>query len=119
LNTTIDQHFVPVARVDLPGKGEFDDWRSRLQNELRRVCFRGFPERIPAARVVEESNDLIVLETEPGIRVRLFLPQSEPSTLSPAIGTIVPGNRGVHTPIRRFVRRSRATSGAGIACLSL
>ena len=81
LNTTIDQHFVPVARVDLPGKGEFDDWRSRLQNELRRVCFRGFPEPIPAARVIEESNDLIVLETEPGIRVRLFLPQSEPPSL--------------------------------------
>jgi hypothetical protein len=82
LNTTIDQHFVPLAPVNLPGEEGYDAWRSLLLTELRRVSFRGFPDRIPAARVMEENNGVVVLETEPGIRVRLFLPQPEPMSVS-------------------------------------
>lgn len=72
LNTTIDQHFVPMANVTVPAAGAFDDWKKRLQAELRRVSFRALPERIPAARVQsQESGTVTRLETESGILVRL------------------------------------------------
>ena len=71
LNTTIDQHFVPVAKVSPPQKGEYEAWKAGLLKELRRVAFRYFPERIPAARVLEKAADSVLLETEPGIKIRL------------------------------------------------
>ncbi len=71
LNTTIDQHFVPVANVAPPQKGDYEAWKAGLLKELRRVAFRYFPERIPAARVLEETADSVHLETEAGIEVRL------------------------------------------------
>ncbi|MCX5684977.1 MAG: prolyl oligopeptidase family serine peptidase [Planctomycetota bacterium] len=72
LNTTIDQHFVPVAEVKPPKKGDFEPWRTALQAELRRVTFRNFPERIAPARLLEQvDDDNARLETEPGIEVRL------------------------------------------------
>jgi dienelactone hydrolase len=70
LNTTIDQHFVPMAQVAPPGQGEFEAWKKKLTEELRRVSFRCFPDRIPAAKQIEEAGPRRVrLETEPGIRV--------------------------------------------------
>jgi len=72
LNKTIDQHFVPMAKVDPPKRGEFDAWKTRLQSELRRVSFNYFPDRIPPAKLLEQVNpDEARLETEPGIEVRL------------------------------------------------
>ena len=72
LNTTIDQHFVPMAKVEPPKPGEFDAWKSRLLGELRRVSFNYFPERIPPAKLLEQVSDNEArLETEPGIEVRL------------------------------------------------
>jgi len=72
LNTTIDQHFVPIAHVELPKKGQYETWRAAILAELHRVTFRCFPERIPPARLLEEvePNDTW-LESEPGIKVRL------------------------------------------------
>ena len=72
INTTIDQHFVPIANVELPKKGQYETWKAVVQAELRRVTFRYFPERIPSARLLEEvePNDAW-LESEPGIKVRL------------------------------------------------
>ena len=72
LNKTIDEHFVPMAKVDPPKPGEFDAWKSRLLGELRRVSFNYFPERIPPARLIEQvSPGEARLETEPGIELRL------------------------------------------------
>lgn len=72
LNTTIDQHFVPLAQVPVPGQGEYAAWRQRLLTELRRVTFRHYPGRIPPARVTNTVRpDELGLETEPGIEVRL------------------------------------------------
>ncbi len=64
LNTTIDQHFVPMAKVEPPKQGEYGAWRSKLVAELRRVTFRYFPERIPAAERGPEG-----LTSEPGIKI--------------------------------------------------
>ena len=72
LNRTIDEHFVPMAQVEPPQKGDFELWKRSLQAELRRVTFRYFPERIPPARVLEQVDaGNARLETEPGIEVRL------------------------------------------------
>ncbi len=67
LNTTIDQHFVPIAEVAPPAAGEFAPWKERLLRELRRVTFGSLPARVNPASDVSGR----VLETEPGIRVRL------------------------------------------------
>jgi dienelactone hydrolase len=72
LNTTIDEHFVPVANVAVPAAGEFEAWKKSLQAELRRVVFRALPAEIPAARVQQqESADVTRLETEEGVTTRL------------------------------------------------
>jgi dienelactone hydrolase len=66
LNTTIDQHFVPVAKVQPPQSGAYETWRAPLLAELRRVAFGYFPERIPPAQGEGQW-----LTSEPGIRVCL------------------------------------------------
>jgi hypothetical protein len=72
LNTTIDQHFVPMAKVKPPKKGQYERWKAEIKKELRRVVFRSFPERIPAARVTEEVRaDDVRLESESGIEIHL------------------------------------------------
>ena len=73
-NTTIDRHFVPMAEVALPGRGQFESWKSGLVEELRRVSFRSLPERIEPARLLQERQaNAEWLETESGIRVQLRL----------------------------------------------
>jgi hypothetical protein len=72
LNTTIDEHFVPIAHVVPPAREGLDEWREKLVGELRRVVFRTLPERVRPARVIEhESPQVARLETEEGIFVRL------------------------------------------------
>ncbi|MGA2032032.1 MAG: hypothetical protein ABSG68_07245, partial [Thermoguttaceae bacterium] len=72
LNTTIDRHFVAVAQVAPPRAGGFEAWRTTLEEELRRVTFRCFPARIPAARLIEQVQpDDARLESEAGIEVGL------------------------------------------------
>jgi hypothetical protein len=56
LNTTIDRHFVPLAEVAVPQPGKFEAWKGTLTKELRRVTFRYFPDRIPAARLLEQVD---------------------------------------------------------------
>lgn len=52
LNSTIDEHFVPLAKSTVPTtKTEYDDERKRLLGELKRVVFRALPTAIPAAKV--------------------------------------------------------------------
>ncbi len=72
LNTSIDRHFVAAAQVSPPRAGGFEAWRTSLRGELRRVTFRCFPERIPAARLIAQNQpDDARLESEPGIEVGL------------------------------------------------
>ncbi len=49
VNTTIDRSFVPMAEVAPPTPGTFDEWRSTLLAELRRVTFRDLPWRAAGA----------------------------------------------------------------------
>lgn len=71
INSRIDQQFVPMATVVVPQKGGYDSWKKALLDELRRVTFRRFPDRIPAGRVIGQASDTTQLETEPGMEVQL------------------------------------------------
>ena len=64
LNNEIDQTFVPVAKVDLPSRGQFDSWRQDLVTKLRTLSFRTFPERIPAADKAPRPNRYRFVEWE-------------------------------------------------------
>ncbi len=39
INLTIDEHFVPLGRPELPLSDEYDAWRKQLIEELKRVVF--------------------------------------------------------------------------------
>jgi hypothetical protein len=72
LNTTIDEHFVPMAKVEPPKEGAFDQWKANLLAGLKRVTFGYFPERIPPAKLAEQVDpELARVETEPGIVIPL------------------------------------------------
>jgi cephalosporin-C deacetylase-like acetyl esterase len=74
LNTTIDEHFVPMAKPDLPEKGTFEEWKTELREELRRVSFWYFPKELPAAKEISrERRNYELLETEPGVFTSMFL----------------------------------------------
>ncbi len=47
LNGRIDEFFIPQAKVKLPEKGKFEEWKNALLKELREKAFRPFPVRIP------------------------------------------------------------------------
>ncbi len=71
LNTTIDEHFVPVANVAVPEATDFAKWKQGLLAELGRVVYRSFPKSIPAATVLKQDGKVTRLETEPGITIKL------------------------------------------------
>lgn len=81
LNTTIDEHFVPMAEVAPPERGQFNEWRDKLLKELRRISFRVLPEQTDAAKAKQVEGDSIRLETEPGIDIALkrFASQEKPA----------------------------------------
>ena len=80
LNTTIDEHFVPMAKVALPERGSFAVWKNRLLTEMKRVSFRDLP--WSAATAPAPSSKVLAqrLGTEAGITVglRTLLPKSGP-----------------------------------------
>jgi dienelactone hydrolase len=84
LNTTIDQHFVPMAKVESPKPGAYETWRAPILAELRRVTFGYFPERIPPAQASEEW-----FASEPGIHGHLELMPSSISSRPARILLIV------------------------------
>jgi dienelactone hydrolase len=85
LNTTIDRHFVPMAEVASPGRGQFESWKKSLQAELRRVTFRALPERIEPARPTQPVQvEGARLETEPGIQIALRRATTRDLTKAPA-----------------------------------
>src|SRR5438094_250959 len=70
LNGRIDETFVPRAKVALPEKGKFEEWKKELLQKLRKTCFRAFPDQIPKAEVASRHADTSTyFSTEPGIEI--------------------------------------------------
>ncbi len=79
LNTTIDEIFVPMAKVRSPEAGKFEEWKKPLLAELRRVSFGYFPETVPAAKRLDGSDRLMErLASEDGIEFRLRYSEDGP-----------------------------------------
>ena len=106
LNTTIDQHFVPMAKVVLPEKGHYETWKAAILAELRRVAFRYLPEQIPPAKLIEEAeSDDLRLESEPGIEVRLQRAKEFDSAKNPKRMLIVIRNPDSNESAPDWLRR--------------
>jgi cephalosporin-C deacetylase-like acetyl esterase len=71
LNTTIDQHFVPIASPPSPETGQFESWRKELLSKLRASSFTYFPESIPPARKNGDDQDALRMCSEEPIEFRL------------------------------------------------
>jgi dienelactone hydrolase len=116
-NTAIDQTFVPLARVELPENGEFDGWKKRLRDELKRVAFHHFPERIPPARPAESSNNgHLRLVTEGEITValrRIAGPESDDR--AKRVLLVVSANHSTET-VRGWLTNARREGDAIYVC---
>ena len=66
LNGRIDEHFVPMAKVEPPTRESFSPWRDKLIAQWRESSFQAFPETIAPAELVSgalESDARMVTET--------------------------------------------------------
>ncbi len=117
LNTTIDRYFVPMAKVDVPAKGKYEAWKANIMQELRRLTFRYFPQRIPPAELInqDQQNDLTVT-TEPGIEVHLRIAQGLKSAGEAARILIVVQNPDSSEPVSDWVRRVSEASDHVYVC---
>lgn len=70
-NTTIDQHFVPVASWQVPTADGFTSWKTQRIDQLRQLPFRSLPREIPAASGVSRDGQSEQVETESGIQIEL------------------------------------------------
>jgi dienelactone hydrolase len=74
LNGKIDDTFVPRAKVQLPEKGKFEEWKKELLQKLRKACFQAFPDSIPQAKLAGKPVDgTNTWTTEAGIEVHSSL----------------------------------------------
>jgi len=70
VNGRIDETFVPRAKVKLPEKGKFEEWKKGLIQKLQLSCFQSFGDRIPKAqRTPGRPLTAREFSTEPGIEV--------------------------------------------------
>jgi dienelactone hydrolase len=88
INTKIDESFVPMAKTEPPKAGEFDAWKKSLREELRRVSFRYFPERIePATRIALAQT--LRMQSEEGIEFHLPVPKPKAPIAASSILLVV------------------------------
>ncbi|HLU48850.1 MAG TPA: hypothetical protein VK116_12230, partial [Planctomycetota bacterium] len=71
LNTRIDEHFVPVEKVEVPRPEAFETRRGEILSQLARLSFGALPDPVPPARWVDEPRvgGVQIVETEPGIKL--------------------------------------------------
>jgi dienelactone hydrolase len=69
INTRIDELFVPMANVEVPGAGDFEPWKANLLKRLRETSFRQFPELITPPAGELPAGDMAPLQSEEGITI--------------------------------------------------
>jgi cephalosporin-C deacetylase-like acetyl esterase len=67
LNGRIDETFIPAAKVTLPEKGKFAEWKKVMIAKLRATSFRPFPDKIPAGEMIENIKRMEVMSSEASI----------------------------------------------------
>jgi dienelactone hydrolase len=114
LNTTIDEHFVPLAKVALPAREGYADWKKSLVAELRRVVVGSLPERVPAARIKSQDSPSVVrLETEEGITVRL---EKMPGAAEPKRIILFVQTAGADVPLPAGLEKNRGAADGVYRC---
>jgi dienelactone hydrolase len=79
LNTKIDEHFVPIARPQLPDIAGFEEWKKARLAELRRVSFGHFPAEITAATKLGDADKATErMSSEDGVEFRLRYAEVKP-----------------------------------------
>src|SRR5205085_11814101 len=68
-NATVDETFVPQARVKLPEAKGFAEWKKGVLKELREKSFRALAADIPPLKLQDATAGAFV--SEPGIEVAL------------------------------------------------
>jgi dienelactone hydrolase len=72
LNARIDETFVPRAKVTLPVKGKFDEWKQGMLKEVRK-SFHAWPDDIAVAQPAPAGpQGLGAMRTEPGIEAQFL-----------------------------------------------
>jgi len=91
LNGRIDEVFIPFAKVTLPEKGKFEEWKKTLVDKLRNQSFAPFPDPIPTATMPGEptSWETWDLTTEPNIVTKSVLIQQDPKNKSKTATLVV------------------------------
>ncbi|MGE5195555.1 MAG: alpha/beta hydrolase family protein [Deltaproteobacteria bacterium] len=117
LNTTIDEHFVPVAHVAVPTDERFDEWKKALAGELRRVVFHSLPDRVPLAQTKKQDPPAVTtLETEAGISVRLEKMTSPAGGAAPKRIVLFVQNDGKENPLPAWLEKTRGISDQIYRC---
>jgi dienelactone hydrolase len=117
LNTTIDEQFVPVAHVGIPGAEKFDEWKEALSAELRRVVFHSLPDRVPAARLKKQETPAVAtLETEAGITVRLEKMPDPANAAAPNRIVLFVQNAGKEDPLPAWLDKARSPGDRVYRC---
>ena len=116
-NTSIDRHFVPRATVSLPDQTNFTAWQQRLRQQLRRVGFGVFPERIPPAIPAKHNpnqpdSGTLKLITERGITSMLTARAQNTTVDDPAMIILVVASSGGQ-PESLLLHSGSGKDGAG------
>jgi dienelactone hydrolase len=68
INAKIDETFVPRAKVELPEKGKFAEWKKDLLTRLRSTCFQTLVNPIEPGSISDSKISISAkVTTEPGI----------------------------------------------------
>jgi cephalosporin-C deacetylase-like acetyl esterase len=77
INHRIDETFITPAKVALPEKGKFAEWKKETVEKLRQTSFRGLPLEVPAGKYEKVSSNAegkneweLNMVTEPGIALQ-------------------------------------------------
>jgi hypothetical protein len=99
LNGKIDQSFVPRGQPKPPeNAAEFQRWQGELVQQLRAKSFRDWPDQIPAAELLGEKEQKLLLATEPGIGVTAFRAASPRKTARAVVVLLNPDEAEDKTP---------------------
>jgi len=107
INGRVAEEFVPMAHPARPAPAEFDSWRDRLLEKLRRMTFHYFPARIPAAVLGREEQNAqgseLRLTTEPYVHIHLQRLGAE-SENPQRVTLIIAGDDELSFPANRIQR---------------
>jgi dienelactone hydrolase len=56
LNKSIDETFVPAAKLELPAADRFSEWRQKILDQLRKISFAAWPAAAPAVETARLGN---------------------------------------------------------------